>query len=105
MNELFGDATTRHPTPASHGPQSNYSDTFSPVPGAHGPDSAIPGLDIDPPEVSVRDGKAVFNDANSETKEGVGGWISNLASRNRQKAGEGNSSGGYERVEQDDDDE
>ena len=76
----------------------------SPVPslhlGQHGADGAIPGLDIDPPNVETSNGKPVLARTASENKEGVGGWISNLVKRGKGN-GKGNS-GNYAAVGQDD---
>lgn len=86
MNLLFGDATSTMGTPASRAEnaslRSGRGDT-SPVPsfslGSNGADSAIEGLDINPPHVQIKDGKPILS-ANSNS-EGLGGWISNLAKR------------------------
>ncbi|KAL9097848.1 MAG: hypothetical protein Q9165_000174 [Trypethelium subeluteriae] len=114
MNALFGDATTAMPTPATLAEAESLF-SRSPVPSidlqrtrsGHGPDSAIPGLDINPPAVDIEDGKPMLGkdkDAESQ-KEGVGGWISNLVKRTREgggENGEGGSGKGYKRVGQDD---
>ncbi|KAL9080195.1 MAG: hypothetical protein Q9157_000977 [Trypethelium eluteriae] len=114
MNALFGDATTAMPTPATLAEAESLF-SRSPVPSidlqrsrtGHGPDSAIPGLDINPPAVDIEDGKPMEGkdkDAESQ-KEGVGGWISNLVKRTREgggENGEGGSGKGYKRVGQDD---
>ncbi|KAI9657178.1 MAG: hypothetical protein M1821_003345 [Bathelium mastoideum] len=113
MNALFGDATTAMPTPATLAEAESLF-SRSPVPsidlqrggrGGLGADSAIPGLDINPPAVDVEDGKPILGkdkDADSQ-REGVGGWISNLVKRTREggEGGEGGS-GKYKRVGQDD---
>ena len=106
MNLLFGDATSQFPTPASGAPGSGPMGPQSPVPslslGQHNSENAIPGLDIDPPNVNVENGKPVISRAESERREGVGGWISNLVKRGKR----GNSlgeSGTYSRVGQSDD--
>ncbi|KAF2118938.1 hypothetical protein BDV96DRAFT_610805 [Lophiotrema nucula] len=109
MNSLFGDATSVMPTPATLAEaESLFSGHGSPVPsldirqsGRHGAEAAIPGLDINPPDVESGDGKK----AEQESSEGIGGWISNIVNRNKGN-GEGDSSSGkYKRVGQDDDDE
>jgi hypothetical protein len=107
MNSIFGDATSVMPTPQTLAEaESLFSgDARSPVPsldirGSRGAvDSAIPGLNIDPPdEVPSIDGKV--SKAETEENEGIGGWISNMVKRN----GEGDSnSGKYKRVGQDED--
>lgn len=87
MNKLFGDATSMIGTPVSRSENaslfSGRGDT-SPVPsfslGANGADNAIPGLDIDPPNVEVKDGRPILSRGGSSS-EGLGGWISNLAKR------------------------
>ena len=94
MNILFGDATTAMPTPATEGERGSLIGAGSPVPsldirrpyGQFGTESAIPGLDIDPPSFS-QDGpsKASRQDAqlSSSRGEGFGGWISKMVNRNR----------------------
>lgn len=115
MNALFGDATTAMPTPSSQAQSSLVSGREgSPVPsmslGQHGPDSAIPGLDIDPPKVNIENGKPILSRRESEasgrsglsgTKEGMGGWISSMVSRARggKRDKSTGGSGRYERVE------
>ncbi|KAF2200249.1 hypothetical protein GQ43DRAFT_456572 [Delitschia confertaspora ATCC 74209] len=100
MNALFGDATSVMPTPATLAEaESLFSGHGSPVPSLdirrHGADSAIPGLDIDPPQNSRSPRK-------ESTSEGIGGWISNMVRRGRGN-GEGDSEGGrYQRVGQGD---
>lgn len=109
MNSLFGDATSQMPTPATLAEaESLFSGHGSPVPSLDirrgvGADNAIPGLDINPPSVSVEGGKPKFSKQDSDDRsEGVGGWISNLVKRNKGN-GEGDSqSGSYRRVNQDD---
>ena len=112
MNALFGDATTAMPTPATLAEAESFF-SRSPVPSLDlqrnrpgpGADSAIPGLDINPPAVDVEDGKPMLSkDKDSASqKEGVGGWISNLVKRTREggDSSEGGSSKGYKRVGQD----
>lgn len=109
MNALFGDATTTMTTPASRAESAPFSGNGSPVPslhlGQHEADAAIPGLDIDPPDVEIRDGKAILSTSrrSSVTSEGLGGWISNMVQRTRGN-GEGDaSSAKYKRVDTDED--
>lgn len=69
-----------------------------------GASNAIPGLDIDPPHVNIKDGKPQYGDDES-TNEGVGGWISRMVKRN----GEGSSrssvrSGKYKPLTDEDED-
>ena len=108
MNALFGDATSQMPTPASQPTRASHIDD-SPIPslalGQHGPDAAIPGLDIDPPSVEVRDGRPMLPRQSSGRSEiGVGGWISNMLRRGS-RPGEGSDakSGAYRPLDQDDD--
>jgi hypothetical protein len=99
MNALFGDATSVMPTPETLAEaESLFSSTRSPVPsldirnsGRHGADSAIPGLDIDPPT------DAEIRRSGADQSEGLGGWISNMRGRMR---GDSNA-GEYSRVGQD----
>jgi hypothetical protein len=121
MNSIFGDATTVMPTPETLAEaESLFGDARSPVPsldlrrqtGNITADNAIPGLDIDPPAVPVKDGRpALSRNASSRGErqdgEGLGGWISNMVQRATGGNGEGGSvrSGRsavqYKRVDQD----
>lgn len=106
MNSLFGDATSVMPTPQTLAEaESLFSGgRGSPVPsldirtGRRTQDDAIPGLDIEPPD--MESGKDLSK-AEAEGNEGIGGWISNMVKRTKGN-GEGDSSGGrYKRVGQD----
>jgi len=92
MNALFGDATTAMPTPAQQADAAASLARGSPVPsftlGQHGADSAIPGLDINPPVVTVENGKPMISRQTSD-REGLGGWISNLVKRSKRGNGDG----------------
>ena len=101
MDLLFGDATTAMPTPATLAERGSLMGYGSPIPSfdlrrqqqQFGPENALPGLDIDPPNISnERDGKGGKG-------EGIGGWISNMVSRNRGLVRKGSSSQ-YRRVDQ-----
>jgi len=104
MDAIFGDATTAMPTPAQHAEVDSLMSARSPVPsldirrsrfGSFGADTAIPGLDINPPN----DGKV-----QEETRsEGIGGWISRLANRSRTNGKSANDAGNYKRLDQSDD--
>src|SRR4051812_22679595 len=102
MNSIFGDATSQMPTPATLAEaESLFSGRGSPIPSLDirrqqsiTADSAIPGLDINPPSPANRPMQA------RKEPEGLGGWISNLVRRNKDN-GEGDS-GRYKRVGQDD---
>jgi hypothetical protein len=87
MDTLFGDATTAMPTPNARAETGSLMGASSPVPSMDlrrgiqggglsdfGPSSAIPGLDIDPPHVSIKNGKPQYGE-DDESTEGVGGWI------------------------------
>jgi hypothetical protein len=87
MDTLFGDATTAMPTPNARAETGSLMGASSPVPSMDlrrgiqggglndfGPSSAIPGLDIDPPHVSIKNGKPQYGEGDEST-EGVGGWI------------------------------
>ena len=106
MNQLFGDATSQMPTPASRTEGSSLVGQQSPVPslrlGQHGGDSAIPGLDIDPPNIAAEDAKPAVTKSSSGKKEGVGGWISNMVKRGKKGHSQGES-GNYAAIGQDDD--
>jgi hypothetical protein len=115
MDALFGDATTAMPTPASRAETGTL--LGSPVPsidlrggpmGDLGPSSAIPGLDIDPPHVSIVNGKPQYAE-DEETGEGVGGWISRMvnkakdgASGSSVRSGRSGGTGKYKALDQDD---
>jgi len=109
---LFGDASTAMPTPATEGERGSLMGASSPVPsldirrqyGQFGTESAIPGLDIDPPSLS--DGgpsKPARQDSQtgSTRGEGIGGWISNMVNRHR-GSGAGSSQSQYKRLNQGD---
>ncbi|EAW23002.1 putative MFS monosaccharide transporter [Aspergillus fischeri NRRL 181] len=95
MDVLFGDATTAVPTPATQAERGSLMSGGSPVPsldirrqyGQFGTESAIPGLDIDPPTINTHENSkpAGLNplDESSGRPEGIGGWISNMVSRHR----------------------
>lgn len=106
MNSLFGDATTVMPSPQTLAEaESLFSGNGrgSPVRSLNlgagrAADQAIPGLDIDPPDLDDPNRKA-----EQETTEGIGGWISNMVKRTKGN-GEGDSSSAkYKRVGQDED--
>jgi hypothetical protein len=116
MNALFGDATTAMPTPASQAERGSLIGIGSPAsidirqntaaqPGTFNTDAAIPGLDIDPPEVGYgEDGKPLLERRGRTTKrdgeEGVGNWISRMASRTKKESPAANR-GDYGRLDQD----
>ena len=111
MNELFGDATTAMPTPATQA----VGDYGSPVsmriagtpqqPGRFGTDPAIPGLDIDPPDLEIDDdGKPIRGRQADDGREGLGGWIGRMVSQTRNDGRrESRSKGQYGKIGQDDD--
>lgn len=107
MNSIFGDATTIAPTPETLAEaESIFSGNRSPVPsfrlGDEG-DERIPDMDLQPPDVDVKDGKPILND--SKAGEGVAGWISNVADKIKRGGGDdasGGGSGKYKRIGQDD---
>lgn len=116
MNSLFGDATTVAPTPETLAEaESLFGSARSPVPsldlrrqgaGNITSDNAIPGLDIDPPDVKVKNGKPQLsrNGSSPSNHEGMGGWISNMVQRARGTAESGDSSSAqYKSVNQDED--
>ncbi|KAI4272708.1 MAG: hypothetical protein LQ337_005121 [Flavoplaca oasis] len=109
MDQLFGDATTAMPTPAQHAEVESLMSARSPVPsldirrgpGHFGADSAIPGLDINPPQ--GQDGKRPLEDEPPK-REGMGGWISRMTNRGRKDSkGTSGEAGSYRRVGQNDD--
>jgi len=119
MDALFGDATTAMPTPATRAETGSLMGVSSPVPSMDlrgatpryinslGPSSAIPGLDIDPPHVSIVNGKPQYAE-DEEAGEGVGGWISRMVSRTRDgassssvRSGKSGGTGKYKALDQD----
>lgn len=105
MDELFGDATAAMPTPVTHGERDSLMGVNSPVPSLdlhrHGnftADSAIPGLNIDPPVIGQENnGKPGNSDQNGES-QGLSGWISNMLRRSNQDSSKRSQ---YRRVDQD----
>ncbi|EXJ93663.1 hypothetical protein A1O1_02055 [Capronia coronata CBS 617.96] len=109
MNALFGDATTTMPTPATHAERGSIAGLGSPSsidirggtshqPGVFSANDAIPGLDIDPPDVQLNaNGRPQISGQNSE---GFGSWIGRMVSRPRQDS---NARGQYGKVGQDED--
>jgi hypothetical protein len=114
MNALFGDATTAMPTPATQAERGSLIGVGSPgsidirqnamQSGAFSIDAAIPGLDIDPPNIEYgENGKPMLDRGRRNERdggEGFGGWIGRMVSRSR-KDSPGGSRGGYGRVGQD----
>jgi len=126
MDILFGDATTAMPTPQTRAETGSLMGLGSPTgsvdlrrgilgstPQSHpglGPSNAIPGLDIDPPHVSIVNGKPQYAaDGENGEGEGVGGWISRMVSRNRADgdgsimSGKSARSGQYKPLDQEED--
>jgi hypothetical protein len=101
MNSLFGDATTQAATPQTLAEaESLFSgsgrDGRGREPSGIAAETAIPGLDIEPPD--LENGRSP---PKSENGEGVGGWISNMVKRG--KGDNDSASGKYKRVGQDED--
>ena len=119
MNELFGDATTAMPTPATQAERGSLMGVGSPAPldlqrgtyrgpGTFSASDAIPGLDIDPPDLAIgKDGKAIMSESSRGRSagdgEGIGGWIGRMVSRTRRDRSGSQRAGAYGRVAQDDD--
>lgn len=101
MDTLFGDATSARPTPIARSETGSLLGTNSPMPGPSniGPSDAIPGLDLDPPHVVIKNGKPQYSQAGGvqeqeeeeevEENKGAGGWISRLLGRNGSDGGNG----------------
>ncbi|KAI9807530.1 MAG: hypothetical protein M1825_005470 [Sarcosagium campestre] len=112
MDEIFGDATTAMPTPATIAERSSLRGFGSPVPSLdmrrQGANQAIPGLDIDPPHVAIENGKPQLGgDDGASQREGVGGWISRMVKNNKgdsNNKGSGGSGGRYRRLGDSEDD-
>lgn len=110
MNVLFGDATTAMPTPATQAERGSLMGIGSPGsidirqnamhPGAFNADAAIPGLDIDPPDIEYgENGKPLLDRGRrreQDGREGLGGWIGRMVSRSRRDSNAGR--GDYGRV-------
>lgn len=116
MNALFGDATTAMPTPATVAERGSLMGVGSPgsidlrrgtpQPGMFSANDAIPGLDIDPPDLEFGpDGKPLYEDSRGRQQgapsEGVGGWINRMVSRTRHDRSVSERGGKYDRVGQD----
>lgn len=117
MDQIFGDATTAMPTPAQEAEVESLMSMRSPVPsldirrGGHGhfsADSAIPGLDINPPVGGEPQENGKGGDdtgTGGQRSEGIGGWISRLArrgsGRDEGRKGGGGGDGAYRRLGQD----
>ena len=104
MNSIFGDATTAAPTPQTLAEAESLFGDRSPVPSfslGDQQDSAIPDADLDPPAVTIEDGKPLLS-KDKEGQEGLGGWISNLVKKGKGEDGSVGGSGKYKRVDQDD---
>lgn len=113
MNLLFGDATAAMPTPATQAERGSLMGIGSPEsmdirqntnqPGVFSAEEAIPGLDIDPPDVEYgENGKPVYDRGRGQEQdggEGLGRWIGRMVSRSR-KDSQGEARGGYGRVGQ-----
>lgn len=122
MDILFGDATTAMPTPSLEA--GSLLGASSPVPSMDlrrgiygsspgpsngnglGPSNAIPGLEIDPPHVSIVNGKPQYAADDDSSNEGVGNWISRMVKRTKDgdsiKSGRSGKSANYKPVDQDD---
>lgn len=109
MNVLFGDATTAMPTPATQAERGALMGVGSPASldirrgapslGQFSASDAIPGLDIEPPDI---DSTISDSRGRSQTSgEGLGGWIGRMVSRTRNQSDSGK--GKYGRIDQDDD--
>lgn len=114
MDQLFGDATTAMPTPAQDAEVESLMSGRTRIPsldirrGRPSPfdaDSAIPGLDIDPPDATVENSKPQRPTvkSNASQSEGIGGWITRMINRGKVdgKSASGQS-GQYRRIDQDD---
>lgn len=114
MDALFGDSTTALVTSVAGGETGSLMGGNSPEPpmdfrrGIFGqnrngitPSSAIPGLNIDPPPVSIKNGRPQYTGV-VENGEGLGGWISRMVHRSKGD-GESGQNGRYRPLDQEDD--
>lgn len=113
MNALFGDATTAMPTPATQAERGSLMGVGSPASldirrgasprlGQFGASDAIPGLDIDPPDIEIRaDGKPVTSSRGRSENggEGLGGWIGRMVSRTRNRDHSDSNRGTYSHIQ------
>lgn len=116
MNALFGDATTAMPTPVTQAERGSLMGVGSPASmdlrrgapqlGHFGANDAIPGLDIDPPELEIgTNGKPITDASRGRSQnsgEGFGGWIGRMVSRTRNSERSDSRRGLYGRIDQDD---
>lgn len=96
MNSIFGDATTTIGTPAStgtpaFGPSDGLMRAGSPVPSLDlrgrpllAQQQPLPGLDVDPPNVSFVNGRPQYESGQAEG--GVAGWLSRVVGRSKSRA-------------------
>lgn len=115
MDILFNDATSSMPTPATRAETGYLVARGSPIPsmdlrrdggstsvgGGLGSSMAIPGLNIDPPSVDIRNGVPHYS-ADRNRGEGIGGWISRMTSRatNRDSGSQGGTNSRYKPLDQ-----
>jgi hypothetical protein len=117
MNALFGDATTAMPTPVSQAQEHDgLMGMGSPssidirqgghrAPGGFSAQDAIPGLDIDPPNLEIGpDGRPMESTSRGRQAEGegLGGWIGRMVSRSRRDRSDDGGKGRYGKIGQDD---
>lgn len=113
MNALFGDATTAMPTPVTHAERESLMGVGSPSSmdirrgtpnlGSFSANDAIPGLDIDPPELEIGpDGKPIDSSERGRQAngDGFGSWIGRMVSRSRQREGSEGGKGKYGKIGQ-----
>jgi hypothetical protein len=104
MDSIFGDATTTAGTPANVGTPALYAEADSlvrrgsPVPSLDirgrprfGASAAVPGLDIDPPDV-IR-GAGTSSRSLPSQNDGLGGWFSRMIGRGKTTNGSNRGSG------------
>lgn len=114
MDTLFGDSTTALATPIARAETGSLMGGNSPEPsmdfrrGVFGqtgngitPSDAIPGLDINPPSVSIKNGRPQYT-GDKENGEGIGGWISRMVNRSKGDSESGNNEE-YRPLDQEDD--
>ena len=115
MNALFGDATTAMPTPVAEAERGSLMGVGSPASmdirraspqlGHFAASDAIPGLDIDPPEMETgANGQPIPSSRgrSDQAREGFGGWIGRMVSRTRNRERSDSTRGQYGRIHQDD---
>lgn len=97
------------PTPATQAERGSLMGVGSPASldirrggpqaGQFGANDAIPGLDIEPPDLDGKPGTDASRGRSQNNGEGLGGWIGRMVSRTRNRSD--SQRGTYGRIDQD----